>query len=323
MKQYLRQRIPEKKQPNKRITTKIEPINLLPNYTRTKDDLIIIIPLFNITKSVRIYQNFLYIIQLFEKSNILYSVIELAYFDEPFFTEEKENYFHLRTDSILFHKENLLKIAINNLSTTYKKFCIMDGDIIFDDLNFYDNVSILLDTYDIIQPFKKANWLSINMKDTIFNACSSCYTSINETDDFPHQGFVWAFTLDTFKKIENLFDLIPIGANDTLLSGIICNIPKHLSSARGSLTKICLNYSLEPIKLNYYYLDCTIYHLFHGTLSKRKYSERFTEFRKLINTKEQYIKKNEQGVYEWVEEYKDLLNEYMTSYFKSREDDNV
>lgn len=323
MRSIIRQRLPEKKISEKRIVKKIEPINLLPNYIRTKDDLIIIIPLFNIMKSVRIYQNFLYIIQLFENSNISYSVIELAYFDEPFFTQEKENYFHLRIDSILFHKENLLKIAINKLSSRYNKFCIMDGDIIFDDLNFYDNISILLDTYDIIQPFKKANWLSINMKDIIHTTGSSCYTSINETDDFPHQGFVWALTLDTFKKIEHFFDLIPIGSNDTLLSAIICNIPLHLTSIRKTLTIMCLNNLVEPLKLNYYYLDCTIFHLFHGPLRKRKYLERFDEFRKFINPEEEYVQRNENGLYEWTDDYKDILNNFMIEYFKSREDDDV
>lgn len=318
MRSIIRQKIPEK-----RIIEETISINLLPNYTRTKDDLIIIIPLFNVMKSIRIYQNFLYVIQLFEKSNIIFSVIELAYFDEPFFTQEKENYFHLRTDSILFHKENLLKIAINKLSDRYNKFCIMDGDVVFNDINFYDNVSILLDTYDIIQPFQKALWLSINMKTVMKSAKSSCYNSYNNIKDYSHPGFVWAFTLDTFKKIEDNFDIIPIGTNDTLLSGLLCNIDTHLDYAKEALVKTCINTNLEPLKLNYYYLDTTIYHLFHGSLQKRKYRERFTEFRKLITFNEKYCKVNENGVYEWSDEYKELLNEYMIDYFKSREDDDV
>lgn len=318
MKHYLRKKLPEKRIP---IVTKS--INLLPNYTCTKNDVIIIIPLFNISKSVRIYQNFLYIIQLFERSNIPHYIIELSYFNEPFFTTPQENYYHLNTDSIMFHKENLLKIAINNLSSKYNKFCIMDGDIIFDDLDFYDNMSILLNTYDIIQPFKTAEWLSINMTTIIKSAPSACYMSSENLTDYSHPGFVWAFTLETYKKIENFIDIIPIGSNDSLLSCKICDVANHKKVAKESLLKTNITIDLEPLDLKYFYLDCTIYHLFHGTLVKRKYLERYNDFKKLIQENTDYRKINEEGLCVWTEEYKEILNTYMLGYFKSREDDNI
>ena len=63
-----------------------------------------------------------------------------------------------------------------------------------------------------------------------------------------------------------------------------------------------------------------IYHLYHGSRENRQYAERH----KMLNIQgeiEDYIKENEEGVFEWKEPEK--WNPLYLQYFKKRDDDSL
>lgn len=310
--------------------TKSNIINLLPvYYIPLKKDVIVIMCFFNPANSIRLVQNFLYVLQLLNNATIPVVVIELSY-SNTFITNKNDTtniVIQLKTNSIMFHKENLLNIAINKVKHMYKKFVLLDADIIFEDLNWYSNTSNLLDQYEVLQLFDYAKWMTLNMKNVYQTQVSSCYFTLNKNIKMkPHPGFVWAITLSAFNKLNGIPDLFPVGSNDTLLAYLATGIQLHKNVIDNRATLVFSNEINKDKEFTFYYLKSCVYHLFHGKQNKRKYRERFEEFNELLERLNindySYISKNKDGLYEWKEEYRDILNHFCLNYFVEREDDS-
>lgn len=95
-----------------------------------------------------------------ECENIRLYVVELTYKNQKFFVTKSTNKNHLqiRTDTPLWHKENLINIAVDKLlPKNYKAFAWVDGDIDFESNTWaLDTLKILNGYKDIVQIFSHA-----------------------------------------------------------------------------------------------------------------------------------------------------------------------
>lgn len=300
----------------------INQINLHPHYYAPEEkDMAIVIPFFNPTNSVRLVQNFLFIDNLLQRANIPVIIIELAY-NNLFITKEIDDndrhIIHVRSDSVMFHKENLLNIGINKV--IYSKYCILDADIIFSDLNWYNNLSNLLSKYDVIQPYQKAYWMALDMKTTIRSKFSVGFNLKARKGKLDHPGFVWGFKREWFEKIGNLPEFFISGGSDSILAHICfgSQINNYIDS---ELFNSYLD-NCKEIEFSSNYMNGVIFHLFHGNIENRQYSERHKKITRAINRKI-YLTKNSDGVLEWEQDIRTQMNETFMEYLISRGDDSV
>lgn len=283
-----------------------------------KIDMAVILVLFNPCKSVRIVQNLLLVKQYLDNANIPYYIGELSINGSPFLFKECSNIFQYKTDDYMFYKENLINLVETRIPDHYTKICTMDGDIFFDNPNWYSSLSNILDEADICQPFHTANWLNIE-NNAIINRQSSCVIDVNG-----HPGFVWAFTRSWYSKYK-LPDFAIMGSGDTTfyqcLLGKVTSI-KYLANAQQQYMEAMTD--IPIIK----YLDVSIYHLYHGSLVNRKYVTKHIDMVSLLSKYNitdfmDIIDYDENGLRSWKEPYKQVMNNFLKDFLISRKDDGA
>lgn len=92
--------------------------------------------------------------------NVILYVVELAYSNQNYYITDSKNSRHLqlRTDSVLWHKENMINIGVKHLlSSNWKAFAWIDADVEFENPSWAkDTLKILNGHSYIVQLFSHA-----------------------------------------------------------------------------------------------------------------------------------------------------------------------
>jgi hypothetical protein len=213
----------------------------------------------------------------------------------------------------------LCRLLEERIPSKYKKLLFLDADIVFSGDTWYEEISTLLDSHDVVQPFTRAHWLDLTYtnveltRETVLNMKGSMW-------DFKyHPGFAWAFRREWYRKV-GFFDWAVTGSGDTLSSAKWLNkaFPEKFKSLPFAMRRAYASYrKLESPTITSREGD--VFHLYHGSRKKRQYSERHH----LLDVNEDIkdmITLNRDGVYEW----KDAKwNVVLYEYFRNREDDDI
>ena len=287
----------------------------------TRNDMAVLLVFFDYVGSVRILMNYLFMREKLKLANIPVFTIELVLHDHaPKISDSIRVY----GSSYLFQKENLFRLLEKHIPAWYTKLVFLDADVLFDDQMWYDNLSILLDSKNIVQCFSDALWLNLD------------YTRIQKKAvpviDFDpkimkgfwnhhivyHPGFAWAFTRSWYNEI-GFYDLAIIGSGDTVFSHGLFDL-KFLDRKNQEFRLYNdIDEWWKPSEWSAGKLPGKLYHLYHGSLQKRQYNSRYEKFNSYANIHEISMK-NEDGVYELT--YPEL-NEAMKEFFKTRDDDGI
>lgn len=281
-------------------------------------DMAICFVVFNPAQTKRILMNYLYVKNHFERQKLPTFTIELIYTGR---TPEIPDAFHVSSHSFMFHKENLYRVLETKIPRKYKKLAFLDCDVLFEDPQWYEKTSKLLDEYDVVQPFETAQWLDLTYSNVMLRR-QSVVTTPGKTWDFQyHPGFAWCMRRDWYRRV-GFFDYAISGSGDTLSSAGWMG--KHFTQNFQSLPKsIQSEYTAFREKEHpriTYLKGSQIKHLYHGTRTNRKYAERH----KMINIQtdiHDIVTKNKQGVFEW--RHPEEWNPMFFNYFKSRNDDDL
>ena len=288
------------------------------------NDTAVIFPFFNPANSIRLQQNILYVYHQCKSAGIPVFVGELCFNEQTPLFQESDSVFIFRSESYMFYKENLLNLVLQKPALQrYQKYVILDADIVFENPNWVDAVSLALQTYDVIQPYEYACKLNKNFKnyDTMPCICKFFIEKIRSNLLYGHTGYAWAFRRHWYNSIGNLFEHAIIGGGDTCLAyslGISTHEiePLYKSEIRTS-----------PPQTKIGYIPEIIYHLPHGPFAKRQYNSRMKNLKAGFNTFSitkitDAVEKNPYGVYEWKPELKEAMNRILLDYFIKRDDDN-
>lgn len=229
----------------------------------------------------------------------------------------------VRSDSCLFYKEQLYNLLVPKIPEQYTKLIFIDSDIIFNNKKWVDVISEALDTHDVVQPFETAILMSpyygtyITIKKSLFFGLTQ---NLNVTDgNLYHHGFSFAMTRDYYNKIGGFFDKCIIGAGDSAFSCLFFRykFDIHLSNFIKREHTEWFN-KASAIPKRFTYLPMTIYHMYHGNYSDRKYNNRH-DLLNNIESWDDFAYTNKYGVYELENvEYKKI----MKGYFLSRKEDD-
>lgn len=297
----------------------------------TQEDTCIVIAYFNPLNSRTKEKNANHIIKMLLDSKIPIFVIELLlpYQKSGLFFSTKT----VHSKSIYFAKENLFNIAEQYLDYKYTKIIFLDADIKFSNSNWFNESSILLDAYDVIQPMsyvfknlpkqhKKS--IDVEFKSDYFLIQQSVAYSIVHTKSADrkkhHPGYAIGIKRELFNNINGFYELALLGGGDcvfwsNIIDYDIQDIIRHFDT---SIYNVFLAYHknaqkyLNPNKIGYI-KNCLALHLQHGSILNRNYQNRYEIF------------KNHSGINFWHNNDSALELDFQTqklikSYFISRKE---
>ena len=284
------------------------------------NDMAILICFFNPTKSKRMLMNYLYMVNLLKLQNLPFFTIELVFNEEP---QEIDDAVHVNSKSYMFHKERLYRILEERIPEKYTKLAFLDADVYFDKVSWYNESSLLLNTYEVVQPFEHAIWLTLNYRGMIIRKqswlkmCTEAFKSLH----LYHPGYAWCMQRTWYKKV-GFYDEAVTNGGDLFSALHWSNIKTppntgHLvNSFKKSYSEYC---KLERPKMTYL-KNITLYHLYHGSRDKRRYLSIFDILKDEKKDIDQLIYKNNDGVYEWNDK---SISDKFLEYFISRDDDGI
>lgn len=283
-----------------------------------KKDLAVCLVYFNSAKSKRLLMNYLYVIEKFKLATIPTFTIEM-YEDSP----EIADAIHVKTDFILFQKERLCYLLEKHIPESYKKLLFIDSDLIFQNLNWYNELSQKLDTFNVVQPFEKGVWLDITYTKIVkVRAPIILYKKLGYIENEGgiggyHPGFAWAFQRDWYRKI-GFFQYGILGCGDTFSSTVILNYNnfKYQDYMVPALEEYRTSI-VEPPSVCF--LKGNIYHLWHGDQKNRQYSDRRTIFKNVKDIRD-IIKVAKNGLFELKD---NTYKKQIRKYFSNRFDDGL
>lgn len=215
---------------------------------------------------------------------ILY-IVELAYGDQEFQIADSNNPNHLclRTPFALWHKENMINLAVKNLlPKDWQAFAWIDADIEFESVTWAEDTLKLLTQFDLVQLFTVCfdldeNEVPMNMWQSYgYKYCRGEKFKHTKGVNYWHSGYAWATTRTFYESINSkLYEWGIVGSGDYIMTqGFVGNTACGNKVLTG-FAKHIENYNsfLKPnIKIGY--LPCNIRHYFHGSKANRKYVER-------------------------------------------------
>lgn len=298
-----------------------------------KNDIGIIIPYFSPCNFKKPRQNIYTIIQKLIDSNYPVYVIEAVMPGAEKLSFPKEiihKQINANFENIIFQKEALLNIGAS--ICPYDKLIFIDSDVEFDNPDWLNESSKILDTYDIIQPYDVAIWLNKGNQSRQLARISGAKAI---ADNIPihgakqHPGFAWGMTRLAFNKINGFYFHHPLGGSDTILwFGLMPNDPEASMISHWAVTneffKNTISYknyrqNIQHKNLKIGYVDnCTILHLYHGNLENRQYVSRNFKYMPDMQDGEFPVLKSENGLLAWKNK-KDAEN--CLKYFESRLED--
>ncbi len=302
-----------------------------PYETPSSTDMLIILPFFNPCNSVRILQNLLLVKNKLEQSKIPFIIIHCLFPNSNALCDENNNYMVVHSNSYAFLKENLANIVIKKYIDYFDKFLICDADVLFENKDWYTKVSSSLNDVDIVQPYEHYKNLDKNFLNVLKEGVSLFTVSklqLGEVDVIQgHPGYMIAFTKN-YWKIHGYPEENLIGGGDTLTCSLALKTKLFENHHNSEHMECMYDKYYKDLEIKTNFVEGTIYHMYHGNPSNRQYTTRYFLLLKYINENSyenifDIIKKNEEGVYEWIDDIRDDINKDILDYFATRQDDEV
>ncbi len=245
-----------------------------------EDVLHVVVPINNYVQYKRRYELFEKFLEHMDSlPGIVVYIVEVALHERPFVCTDAHNPRHLqlRTNSVMWHKENMINLMVERLPRNWQYVAWIDGDIEFQNKNIAFETIHQLQTYDVVQMFQSVvNQGPDGQVISTFN--SFCYEyakrGFSLESDFRkyshfHPGFCYAATRKGWNAMGGLIDFAILGSADhSMILGLIGQIdqsrPGNVSEAYKRRLKEWERRVERGIQRNIGYVKGTILHGWQG-----------------------------------------------------------
>jgi hypothetical protein len=260
-------------------------------------------------------------------------VAELAFGDRPFEVTDPANPLHIRLRGFdeLWHKENLINIAISRLPSDWEYVAWIDGDVAFTNPNWAVETVHQLQHHMVVQLFSECVDLGPKHEalKTHQGFVKQYQASVagDATYDYWHSGYAWAARREAAEGVGGLIEtslgsadhhmaLSLIGKGEkSLPGGIHPNYAKQIFAWQDRAEAI--------IRRDIGFTPGLITHFWHGKKKDRKYIERWDILTKNNFDPEKHTLKDTQGLLKLSHDVPHLLRDQIRHYFRQRNEDSV
>jgi hypothetical protein len=163
------------------------------------------------------YDNFITFYSALKKQIKDIHVVELS---SPLPLPEEVEGRLISSDSILWHKENLLNLGIGDLiNDGYKNIAWLDADILFQDGFWVKDTVDCLNNYKLCQLFSRAHKSQPNGTETSHPGCVRYWSetgNLYPINTLYHTGYAWAARSECLEGLQ-LYDKSILGGGDSLV----------------------------------------------------------------------------------------------------------
>lgn len=179
----------------------------------------------------------------------------------------------------LWSKEILINKIIEKIDTDYLIW--IDGDLIYDDLSWLDNIDSVIKGNDFIQLFKTINYLGEN--GDLLESHKSIISGKGDIDSLLRQeykpGGSWMGKTSILKE-KKLFEKMYVGGGDTIFIYGLFGITNgwtlgKISEVNDDIYNDAIDWIKSLCKYKISFVDLSINHLYHGELKDRNYNNRY------------------------------------------------
>lgn len=241
----------------------------------------------------RILKNIRYITKCMEDVGIPVFIAECVFPGRRSQLPEADLVVH--SSSFMFYKEQLLNLLEPTIPAQYTKLVFLDGDILFDAPDWLNQISVKLDTVDILQPFQEACWLTPDNTRIRNKKYSYGYALVNGLAGRPgethvyHPGFAWAMRRETFRALGGFYPRSIVGNGDMMFAFnfFVDAIPESFKrdhNVSDAVTEGWPTYHTNFIRVgpSIGFLNIKALHLFHGLTENRQYRTRYRDVGEFI-----------------------------------------
>lgn len=228
-----------------------------------------------------------------------------------------------KPEQIMWQKERLLNIAIEQLPAKYDKVAWIDADILFLNPEWVKLTEEKLEKHPLVQMFEYGNDTDSNLNITK-RTPGIIKAGINPTELKP--GYAWAARREVLEKVP-LLDTHIMGGGDTMMFYAAMGIFNTFMLTRTNIEwrQSYLRWAAkfyQAIHANIGYVEGDVTHLYHGTYADRQYIERWMILSKNRYNPEEDIRLNSNKIWEWASDKPDL-HEDVAKYFADRKEDEI
>lgn len=272
-----------------------------------------------------------------DSGGILYT-IEGALREREYEVTELGNPRHIRvtTTNELWHKENLLNLAIQRLPPDWKYVCWIDADIKFSRPDWVAETIHKLQHFSVVQMFSQAVDLDpqCRMIQPTRDGFAFWYHQNKDKSvrssryGISHPGYAWAFRREAIDALGGLIDWGIVGSGDWHMA---CALVGQVEKSFAPIKKSCPNYLLwcsewqaraeQHIKRNIGYVDGLLTHYWHGAKRNRFYFDRWKILADARFNPVTDIKRDWQGMWQLSGNKIDFRDQ-LRAYLASRDEDS-
>lgn len=272
---------------------------------RCLDEFWVITCYFNPLRYENRFKNYLTFAQALRRQNVNLLTVELAASDDAAHLTDKlcNKYVRVLAQDVLWAKERLLNVALENLPDACTQVCWADCDILFHRKNWARVCSDMLRRHRVVQPFSTAIFLGPQETPTNHaqfrpsNGFARYYhlhmgqMSMVNTDHVlkSHPGYAWAARRDVLERMQGFYDKCILGHGDIVMALAFCHnverdgaIPDewepHWNPGWSDLLYNDIRrWQREASRVvdgDVAFMNGQIYHLWHGPRKNRDYEQR-------------------------------------------------
>lgn len=265
--------------------------------------------------------------------------VELQLGDRPFAVTSEYNPSHiqLRHWDELWHKENMLNIALTRLPHDWETVAWVDADISFVRKDWVEETLHQLQVHMVVQMFETAIDLGpCGQTLAVHKSLFSEYIRmgcIHPTKNYQehHPGFCYAARREAIDGIGGLYDRSILGSGDRNMALSFIGKAQHSFNKKihCSYQRSVLDYQekcLRSIRKDVGFVPGTIIHEWHGKKKDRRYQDRW---KILVNNKynpHTDVKYNSYGVLQLHDDGSErflYLRDGIRNYFRARNEDSI
>lgn len=258
-----------------------------------------------------------------ENLNAPLHTIELLFGDrEP----DIPDAFHVRSNTVLWHKEALLNILIDRLPPEVDAIAWVDADLLFTNPYWVEHACQRLEDYAVIQLFAKSFH---KMPDgSLIPAKPSCAKLFAEecklwsNFSLAHPGFAWAARASWLRQ-HKLADTHVIGGGDTLMvsafTGRRLLLQNRMSPAHREWHMKWVDAVHQEVCRSLNYIPGHVHHLWHGFRSDRNYVDRFQVLSNFDPARD--LIRDENGLWAWSDQADPAMVQAVSQHFQNRAED--
>lgn len=222
---------------------------------------------------------------------------------------------------IMWQKERLLNLLIDQLPNKYDQVAWLDGDIIFDNVDWAADTARKLDEFPMVQLFENGYTTNSQLELTR-KIPGMVYAGVETKNARP--GLAWAARRSILAKT-GLLDTHIMGGGDNMMYFAAMGFFNTYMLSRTNIAwrRAYLEWAApfyREIKGNLSYIEGDVVHLYHGTYADRQYVERWIVLSRNAFDPTNDIRINKAGIWEWASD-KPELHYSVAEYFEERKED--